>query len=77
MSHGIQLGLKSDKPEYLLSLVINEAKRMCSTLDLAVGEKKEIPFWTNLFPELIAVVTFEKKSTGEIIYEIDDTQSTL
>lgn len=73
----IHLGKHSDSFEYLKALSEKEAKSMCSTLELATGEKKEISFWTDGIPELIAVVTFEKKPTGEVIYRIDYSQSTL
>lgn len=73
----IHLGKHSDSFEYLQSLSEKEAKSLCSTLNLSIGEKKEIAFWTDGIPELIAVASFEKKSNGEVIYEIDYSQSTL
>lgn len=73
----IHLGKHSDSFEYLQSLSEKEAKSLCSTLNLSIGEKKEISFWTSGIPELIAVASFEKKQNGEVIYEIDYSQSTL
>ncbi len=73
----IHLGKHSDSFEDLQSLSEKEAKSLCSTLNLSVGEKKEVSFWTGGIPELIAVASFEKKLNGEVIYEIDYSQSTL
>lgn len=76
-SHSIHLGKHGDSFEYLQTLAEKEAKFMCTTLDLAIGEKQEVVFWTNGIPELIAVVHFEKKPNGEVIYDMDYSQSTL
>lgn len=74
----IHLGKHSDSFEYLQSLSEKEAKSLCSTLIFSIGEKKEISFWTGgIISELIAVASFEKKLNGEVIYEIDYSQSTL
>ncbi|MDE6494442.1 MAG: hypothetical protein K2L50_07725 [Bacteroidales bacterium] len=76
-SLAIHLGKHSDSFEYLQALAEKEAQSMCKTLNLALGEKQEVVFWTNGIPELIAVVHFEKKSNGEVVYNIDYSQSTL
>lgn len=73
----IHLGKHGDSFEYLQSLSEKEAKSLCSTLELSTGEKKEISFWTDGISELIAVATFEKKSNGEVIYDMDYSQTTL
>lgn len=73
----IHLGKNSDSFEYLQSLSEKEAKNMCLTLDLAKGEKKEVVFWTDGIPELIAIVTFEKQTNGDVVYNIDYSKSTL
>lgn len=73
----IHLGKHGDSFEDLQLLSEKEAKSLCSTLNLSVGEKKEVSFWTGGIPELIAVASFEKKLNGEVIYEIDYSQSTL
>lgn len=73
----IHLGKNGDSFETLKSLSEEKAKSLCSTINLSIGEKKDVSFWTNGIPELIAVVTFEKKVNGEVVYEIDYSQSTL
>lgn len=73
----IHLGKNDDSFETLKSLSEEEAKSLCSTINLSIGEKKDVSFWTNGIPELIAVATFEKKANGEVVYEIDYSQSTL
>lgn len=73
----IHLGKHCNSFEYLQSLTEKEAKSLCSTLNLSTGEKKNISFWTDGIPELIAVASFEKKPDGEVVYEIDYSQSTL
>ena len=73
----ITLGKHSDSFEYLLSETDKKAQSMCSTLNISAGEKKEYAFWTDGIPELIAIVKFEKKSDGKIVYKVDYSQSTL
>ncbi|MDE6118257.1 MAG: hypothetical protein K2F82_00135 [Muribaculaceae bacterium] len=73
----IKIGNHCDSFEDLQPLVSRDAKDLCSTLVLAIGEKITIPFWTGGFSELIAVVDYEKKPNNEISYNIDYSHMTL
>lgn len=46
-------------------------------MDFSVQSEIVVPFWTEDFPELICTGTFHKNSLGEIVYELDFSESTL
>lgn len=73
----IKFGKHSDSFEYLKSLTEEKAKEISSSLHIESGNKKIVTFWTEDIPELIAVVNYEKKQNGDVIYVIDYSQTTL
>ncbi|MCM1070812.1 MAG: hypothetical protein NC210_01120 [[Clostridium] fimetarium] len=73
----IKIGTTHDNLRNLKSLSESNAKDLCSSIVLAVGETKEISFWTSDYSELIAVAKFEKASDGKISYSMDYSQATL
>lgn len=74
----IKCGSNSDSPEALEKKCMKEADKL---LPLIKVENKniEVPCWTNGpgVPELIGVICFKKDAEGNVIYEFDDTGSTL
>jgi len=61
----------------LIGLCEAKAKELCSTLEMSSNQTIEIPFWTSDIPELICVGRFSKSAEGNVIYELDDTLTTL
>ncbi len=73
----IHLGKQSDSFEYLQCLCEAEAQKLCKTIDLSIGEKKEVAFWTDGISELIGIAKFVKTKEGDVSYDIDYSQNTL
>jgi hypothetical protein len=76
-TQSIHCGNADDGFDTLKRLCEAKANELCSTLELSSDETKEIPFWTSDFPELICVGKFSKSDAGNVIYELDYTESTL
>lgn len=73
----IHIGKPSDSYDYLQALCKKEAEKLSKVINISDGEKLEIPCWTNFSEELICVITFKKANNGDIVYTIDESQSTL
>ncbi|BDI75718.1 hypothetical protein PC1C4_24400 [Paraprevotella clara] len=73
----VHCGKVTDSMETLETLCCEEAEKLLATLDVPEGGKVEVPFWTEDFPELIAVGKFSRDKSGKVIYELDFSESTL
>ena len=86
----VHCGKVTDSMETLETLCCEKAEKLLATLDVpegghgrgaslleAEGGKVEVPFWTEDFPELIAVGKFSRDKSGKVIYELDFSESTL
>ena len=73
----VHFGKVTDSMETLETLCCEEAEKLLATLDVPEGGRVEVPFWTEDFPELIAVGKFGRDKSGKVIYELDFSESTL
>lgn len=73
----VRCGKESDSLETLMELCKNQAEELKKTIDLQEQDEVTVSFWTEDFPELICVGTFRKTESGEIVYDLDDSESTL
>lgn len=73
----VRCGKESDSLETLMELCNNKAEELKKTIDLQEQDEVTVSFWTEDFPELICVGTFRKIESGEIVYDLDDSESTL
>lgn len=74
----INCGKNSDSLEKLESLCVAEADKLLPSIKVSV-EKVTIPCWTEGpgFSELIGVIHFKKDANGNVVYEFDNSESTL
>lgn len=74
----IKCGKNSDSLEKLEELCKAEAEKILPTIAIKDGDIS-VPCWTDGpgFAELIGVVHFKKDANGNVIYEFDDSESTL
>lgn len=74
----IKCGRNSDTLEKLEALCKEEAERLMPSIEVK-DNKVEVPCWTDGpgFPELIGVICFKKDVNGKLVYEFDDSESTL
>lgn len=74
----IKCGKNSDGLEKLVELCKAEAEKLLPTIEIT-NEKISVPCWTDDpgFAELIGVVCLKKNADGNVIYEFDDSESTL
>lgn len=74
----IRCGKSSDGLEKLVELCKAEAEKLLPTIEIT-NEKISVPCWTDGpgFAELIGVVYFKKNADGNVIFEFDDSESTL
>lgn len=73
----IHIGKPSDSYDYLLALCKKEAEKLSKVINISDGEQLEVPCWTNFPGELICVITFKKDNNGDVVFTIDESQSTL
>lgn len=73
----VHCGKVTDSMETLETLCCEKAEKLLATFDVPEGGKVEVPFWTEDFPELIAVGKFSRDKSGKVIYELDFSESTL
>ena len=61
------------------SYLLNQFEPKITCLATHKHEKISVPCWTDNpgFAELIGVVCFKKNADGNVIYEFDDSESTL
>lgn len=76
-SLAIHCGKTTDSFEKLKSICEKQANELKTKMDFSVQSEIVVPFWTEDFPELICTGTFHKNSLGEIVYELDFSESTL
>lgn len=73
----IHCGKATDSFEKLKSICEKQANELKNKMDFSVQSEIVVPFWTEDFPELICTGTFYKNSLGEVVYELDFSESTL
>ena len=73
----INCGKESDTMETLAELCRVEAAKVAATIDVPDGKIVAVPFWTSDFPELICVGKFRKEESGNVVFELDFSESTL
>lgn len=73
----VHCGKVTDSMETLETLCCEEAEKLLATLEVPEKGSVEVPFWTEDFPELIAVGKFSRDKSGKVIYELDFSESTL
>mgnify|MGYP007101829836 CR=1 FL=1 len=74
----IKCGKNSDSLEMLEALCKAEAEILLPTIEIK-DEKIAVPCWTDGpgFAELIGVVNFSKDANGNVVYDFDNSESTL
>lgn len=75
----ISLGKVSDDYEALQRMCNDKSIELLKTMELKIGETKDVSFWTEGggFPELIAVSHFYKDENGNVMFSLDDSETTL
>lgn len=73
----IHCGKTTDSYKKLESICEAKANEIKGKLDFSTQSEIEISFWTENFPELICVGTFSKNNLGEVVFELDYSQTTL
>lgn len=74
----IKLGKRTDSFEMLERLCKEEAEKLRATIELPDHGKVSVPFLTAYqFSELIGVAYFSKDKNGEVVYELDFSETTL
>ena len=78
ISQKIHRFLRKEKENHLeIKLSEIGSMELKTKMDFSVQSEIVVPFWTEDFPELICTGTFHKNSLGEIVYELDFSESTL
>ncbi len=74
----IKCGKNSDSLEKLEKLCLVEAERLLPSIELKNG-KASVPCWTDEpeVAELIGVINYSKDNNGNVVYEIDCSETTL
>ena len=74
----INCGKNSDSSEKLERLCKAEAEKLLPSIEVK-SDVVTVPCWTDGpgFAELIGVINFKKDENGTVIYEFDDSMSTL
>lgn len=75
----VRCGKTTDSMETLEKICKEEAEKLAKTIELAEGDAISVPFWAAEpgFPELICVGAFSKDENGNVVYELDFSESTL
>ena len=62
----------------MLEAIKEEAEKLRATIEVPDHGKVSVPFWTAYqFSELIGVAYFSKDKNGEVVYELDFSETTL
>ena len=72
----IHCGKTTNSFEELKSLCEQQSNELKLRLNIPAHEKIIATFWTEDFPELICIGTFEKNELGDIIFTLDFSEST-
>lgn len=73
----IHCGKTTNSFEELKALCEQHANELKLQLNISAHEKTIVTFWTEDFPELICIGTFEKDDSGKTIFILDFSESTL
>lgn len=73
----IHCGKRTNSFEELKSLCEKHSNELKHQLDIPAQSKVTVVFWTESISELICIGTFEKDSSGEVVYKLDYSQTTL
>ena len=73
----IHCGKKRNSFEVLKSLCEKHSNELKHQIDIPDQSPITVIFLTEDFPELICIGTFEKNSSGEVVYKLDYSQTTL
>jgi len=73
----IHCGKTTDDIEKLKSNCERQANELKTKITFSTQSEIIVPFWTKDFPELICTGIFRKNNLGEIVYELDFSESTL
>ena len=73
----IHCGKTTNSFEELKALCEQHANELKLQLNISAHEKTIVTFWTEDFPELICIGTLEKDDSGETIFILDFSESTL
>lgn len=75
----VRCGKTTDSMEKLEKICKEEAEKLSKTIELAEGDAISVPFWAPEpgFAELICVGKFKRDKSGQIVYELDFSESTL
>lgn len=74
----IKCGMNYDSLEKLEALCKAEAEKLLLSIEIK-DENISVPCWTEGpgFAELIGVIYFKRDANGNVVYEFDDSESTL
>lgn len=74
----IHCGRATDSLEKLESICVEQANELKTKITFSTQSEIIVPFWTkDCFAELICKGIFTKNNLGEIVYELDFSESTL
>ena len=73
----IHCGKTTDSFEKLKLICEEQADELKTKITFSTQSEIVVPFWTKDFPELICTGIFSKNSLGEVVYELDFSESTL
>ena len=70
-------GKNTDSFESLKAMCVEKSKELKSQIEIPIESSVEIAFWTDGIPELICNGDFRRNENGEVVYELDFSQTTL
>lgn len=73
----VKCGKTSDSFEYLKSICMKKSEELKTKVEISNQLATTIAFWTEDIPELICVARFKKDDKGNVVYELDFSESTL
>jgi len=75
--NSIKCGNVTDGFDKLQDICKKEAEKLLATIDVPDNKVVSVPFWTSDIPELIGVAKFIRNEDGNIVYDLDFSESTL
>ena len=73
----IQCGKVTDSLEVLKSICMEKSEELKTQIKVSNQSATTVAFWTEDFPELICVAIFKIDDKGNVVYELDFSESTL
>lgn len=73
----ISIGSINDSFETLKTMCNDKCIELMKTIELSVGEEREVVFWTADIPELIGSSKIIKNGAGQMSFTLDTSLSTL